>query len=214
MDQVREMIQRRGRREPLQQIVGSCSFCGYEIAVNRHVLVPRPETEILAEKAWTFLREMVLRQATPPLALDWGTGSGCLAVALAKGCPEAIVQGSDLSAEAVTLARKNIAAHHLTDRVRLFTRTRDVERRIATRFGKTLVTPYLDVAVVEFSSSLKLEDLFDSAGGNKRVLRESGRILGLPEAICSRPKLAAQYGSGISNVLKKLRKRGLLELAD
>jgi asparagine synthase (glutamine-hydrolysing) len=100
------------------------------------------------------------------------------------------------------------------DRVKLFTRTRDVETRIVSHFGKKLVTPYLDDAVIEFSSGLQLEELFDCTGGNKRILRESARILGLPEAVCSRPKLAAQYGSGISKVLKRLRKRGSLELAE
>src|SRR6185295_12776792 len=52
---MREFVKRRGQREPLQHIVGSTSFCGFEIAVNRHVLIPRPETEQLAELAWQFL---------------------------------------------------------------------------------------------------------------------------------------------------------------
>ena len=55
VDRFRELVKRRGQREPLQHIVGSTSFCGLEIAVNRHVLVPRPETELLAEAGWTFL---------------------------------------------------------------------------------------------------------------------------------------------------------------
>ncbi len=54
-DSLRELVKRRGQREPLQHIVGSTSFCGYEIAVNRHALVPRPETELLAEEGWKFL---------------------------------------------------------------------------------------------------------------------------------------------------------------
>src|SRR5439155_20331628 len=52
---VRELVRRRGNREPLQHIIGSTSFCGFEIKVNRHVLVPRPETELLAERAWQCL---------------------------------------------------------------------------------------------------------------------------------------------------------------
>src|SRR5271155_5434025 len=51
---LREFIKRRSQREPFQHITGSTSFCGYEIAVNRHVLVPRPETELLAEAGWQF----------------------------------------------------------------------------------------------------------------------------------------------------------------
>ena len=98
------------------------------------------------------------------------------------------------------------------DRVRLFTRTRKIEQKIADHFGKRLVAPFLHDSVIQFTSTLKLDDLMDMADGNKLVLREAGRILGLPERICSRPKLAAQYGSGISKVLKRQRKRGLLNL--
>ena len=57
-DALREMIRRRGQREPLQHITGSTSFCGLEIAVNRHVLVPRPETELLDEFGWKFLNKL------------------------------------------------------------------------------------------------------------------------------------------------------------
>jgi release factor glutamine methyltransferase len=90
-DQLRELIRRRGLREPLQHIVGSTSFCGLEIAVNRHVLVPRPETELLAEGGWQFLNS---RPASPaPSALDFGTGSGCLSIALAGKCPAARARG-------------------------------------------------------------------------------------------------------------------------
>ncbi len=55
-DALREFIKRRGQREPLQHITGSTSFCGLEIAVNRYALIPRPETELLAEAGWNFLQ--------------------------------------------------------------------------------------------------------------------------------------------------------------
>ena len=54
-DALREFIKRRGQREPLQHIIGSTSFCGFAITVNRCALVPRPETELLAELGWDFL---------------------------------------------------------------------------------------------------------------------------------------------------------------
>ena len=93
----RELVKRRGQREPLQHLVGSVSFCGFELAVNPHVLVPRPETEPLAEAAWSFLSAS--GQQTP-LALDLCTGSGCLAIALAMKCPRAMIHAADLSPEA------------------------------------------------------------------------------------------------------------------
>jgi release factor glutamine methyltransferase len=101
-DTYREWIKRRSQREPLQHIIGSTSFCGYEIAVNRHALVPRPETEILAELGWTFLS--TLNTAS---ALDVGTGTGCLAIALAAKCPNAKIFASDISPGALALAEEN-----------------------------------------------------------------------------------------------------------
>lgn len=101
-DAFREMVKRRGQREPLQHITGSVSFCGYEIKVNRHALVPRPETEILAEAGWTFLS--TLNSAT---AVDIGTGTGCIAVALAAKCTNAKISAVDISPEALALAKEN-----------------------------------------------------------------------------------------------------------
>ena len=66
-DGYRELVKRRGLREPLQHITGSTSFCGCEIAVSRHALVPRPETELLAELGWQFLSE---RRAPARLEAD------------------------------------------------------------------------------------------------------------------------------------------------
>ena len=107
-DTYREMIKRRSQREPLQHIIGSTSFCGYEVAVNRHALVPRPETEILAESGWTFL---ATRDSAS--ALDVGTGTGCIAIALAAKCPNAKTFASDISPEALALAKENAAKNNV-----------------------------------------------------------------------------------------------------
>lgn len=111
-DTLRELVKRRGQREPLQHIVGSTSFCGLELAVNRHVLVPRPETELLAESAWNHLSTV---KARPVTALDFGTGSGCLAIALAVKCAEARVWALDCSEPALELARQNAQRHNVTE---------------------------------------------------------------------------------------------------
>ncbi len=117
LDGLRELIQRRGRREPLQQILGSTSFCGLEVSLNRDVLVPRPETELLAENAWVFAAQLAAARAGPATVLDFGTGSGCLAIAIAVKCPSARVHALDVSAAAVALARKNVERHGVSDRV-------------------------------------------------------------------------------------------------
>lgn len=114
LDRVRELVRRRGQREPLQHLVGSTSFCGFELTVNPDVLIPRPETEGLAEQAWTRLSTLDGTEAT---ALDFGTGSGCLAIALAAKCPHARIVALDASARALDVARANAARHGLAHRI-------------------------------------------------------------------------------------------------
>ena len=129
VDGLREFIRRRGQREPLQHITGSTSFCGLEIAVNRHTLVPRPETELLAELGWEFLssrgRESAhsseqndqRRLMSAATVLDFGTGTGCIAIALAVKCPSAKVVATDVSPDALALAKQNAGRHNVAERI-------------------------------------------------------------------------------------------------
>ncbi|HEY1716725.1 MAG TPA: peptide chain release factor N(5)-glutamine methyltransferase [Verrucomicrobiae bacterium] len=110
----RELIKRRAAREPLQHIIGSTSFCGFEIAVNRHALVPRPETELLAELGWNFLSTFNLQPST---ALDFGTGTGCISIALAAKCPNAKIVATDISADALALAKENAGRNNVAERI-------------------------------------------------------------------------------------------------
>jgi release factor glutamine methyltransferase len=122
-DALRELIKRRGQREPLQRITGSTSFCGFEIAVDRRALVPRSETELLAEYGWQWL-EFTLQRAPEqpegwtPTALDFGTGTGCVAIALAAKCPSAKIIATDISADALALAGENAARNNVADRIK------------------------------------------------------------------------------------------------
>jgi release factor glutamine methyltransferase len=113
-DVLRELVKRRGRREPLQYITGSTSFCGLEMAVNRHALVPRPETELLAELGWQFLSTF---NSQPSTALDLGTGTGCIAITLAVKCPNAKITATDISADALALAKENAARNGVPERI-------------------------------------------------------------------------------------------------
>jgi release factor glutamine methyltransferase len=106
---LRALVVRRGKREPLQHILGTTSFCGLEIQVDRDVLIPRPETELLAEQAWDFLKA---REG--PSALDFGTGSGCIAIALALHAPKAAVMALDISEPAIQTARDNAGRNKAT----------------------------------------------------------------------------------------------------
>src|SRR5438552_559737 len=110
-------VRRRARREPLQRILGWEAFRGLRIRLTDDVLVPRPETEALAEWALELLPPP--RAGVRPLAADLGTGSGCVACALAAERPDLDVLATDCSPAAAAVARANAAALGLGARVRV-----------------------------------------------------------------------------------------------
>tara|TARA_B100000959_G_scaffold108081_1_gene113849 strand:- start:18 stop:836 length:819 start_codon:yes stop_codon:yes gene_type:complete len=107
-----ELMARRAARIPLQHLMGSVEFCGLVLEVNENVLVPRPETELLAEGAWQFANTI-----ESPAILDVGTGSGCLAISIAVNCPQAKVHALDISQKALAVARANADHHQVQERV-------------------------------------------------------------------------------------------------
>ncbi len=106
-DALRTMVVRRGDREPLQHILGTAVFCEWEFVVGPQALIPRPETEMLAEMAWKWLNNRATVGTGRIRALDFGTGTGCLAIAIALKSPAAEVTALDISAEALALAQAN-----------------------------------------------------------------------------------------------------------
>lgn len=114
------LVARRARREPVAQIMGMREFWGLPFEVTPDVLVPRPETELLVEMAAAALREWRAHDPeSRPLVADVGTGSGCIAVALALERPEARVLATDLSAVALRVAGRNVVRLDAAERVRL-----------------------------------------------------------------------------------------------
>ncbi|MDA1094297.1 MAG: peptide chain release factor N(5)-glutamine methyltransferase [Acidobacteria bacterium] len=101
------LIERRYRREPVAHITGVREFWGLDMTVTADVLSPRPETELLVEIALSKL----LPRSAPWAIADVGTGSGCLAVALARELPQARLTATDLSAAALTVAERNAQRH-------------------------------------------------------------------------------------------------------
>ena len=118
------LIARRAAGEPTQYLTGRQEFWGLEFEVTPAVLIPRPETEHVVEVALERLGsrgiEVDMTTGAPSPALrvaDIGTGSGCLAVALARELPHAVVFASDISAAALEVARRNAARHGVSDRI-------------------------------------------------------------------------------------------------
>jgi len=134
-----ELISRRAHGEPLQHVTGHQEFYGLDFIVNADVLIPRPETEFLVEQVLNLATSSGPRsdEDTPPLPppdparqglakpahqrspriVDLGTGSGCIAIALAVSLPSAEMIATDISRPALEVARRNAERHGATDRI-------------------------------------------------------------------------------------------------
>lgn len=114
LDAYRELAERRAAGEPVAYLRGWKEFFGLRFAVDPRVLIPRPETEVLVEAALAFVRATGRSRVA-----DVGTGSGAIAIALARTEPRVRVIATDVSPDALELARANVGAHGVADRVEL-----------------------------------------------------------------------------------------------
>lgn len=108
----KELFKRRLTHEPLQYILGETEFMGLPFAVNKHVLIPRPETELLVEKAAEIINSSRKEKVE---VLDLGTGSGNIAVALAAFAKSAYVTSIDISNDALAVAKANAERNHASN---------------------------------------------------------------------------------------------------
>ena len=216
LDDLREMVRRRGQREPLQLIVGSTSFCGLEMAVNGKVLVPRPETELLAELGWEFLNQRAKGEKPTEagttggvVALDFGTGSGCLAIGLAVKCPGAEVVALDVSPEALAVARQNAATHQVESRIQFIEGDGLAALPAEARFDLIVSNPpyipsaeiaTLDPEVRDHDPRLALDGGADGLDFYRRLAQEAGAFL-KPDA-----RIMLEFGAGQEGAIEILFK--------
>jgi release factor glutamine methyltransferase len=188
------LIERRDKREPLQYIIGETEFWGLKIKVTPDVLIPRPETELLVEEA--------LKQSGANDILEIGTGSGCIAIALAKHLPEARVTATDISKEALSVAKENAETHGVADRIEfvasdiapwLFFETQE-------RKFDLIVTnpPYLDPLELDLlQTEVSRFEPRTSLDGGKAGLEVIGKILEeAPDFLNGGGRLLIEVGEG------------------
>jgi release factor glutamine methyltransferase len=150
---LREMVRRRGAREPLQHLLGTVEFYGRTFGCDKRALVPRPETEQLVE----LLISRFKSEISHSRMIDVGTGSGVIALSLAAEFPEAQVVGADISEDALMLARENAERLGLADRVR-FQRSNLLEN---VQPGFDLIAANLPYVSTEHRRNLSREVLHD-----------------------------------------------------
>jgi release factor glutamine methyltransferase len=110
VERYKELIDNRALGYPLPYLIGKTEFYGLEMMVTPDVMIPRPDTEVLVDLAL---------ERRPSTVIDVGTGSGCIAVALAVHLPEAAILGIDISPAALAVARWNVEKHGLDERIKL-----------------------------------------------------------------------------------------------
>jgi release factor glutamine methyltransferase len=113
LEQINSLVSRRVHGEPLQYLTGEKDFFGYSFRVTPDVLIPRPETELLVEKALDLIREM----PKPVCFADIGTGSGCIAISILREVPSAFCYAVDRSVAALKVATENALRHRVNPRI-------------------------------------------------------------------------------------------------
>lgn len=198
-------VTQRARRVPLQHLTGRAPFLNWMLRVSPAVLVPRPETEVLALRAGEILRGLALAEPARVLrVLDFATGSGCLALALAAADPRAEVHALDVSASALEVARDNAVQLGLAPRIEFH--RGDGFAALRSGLGRTpgpfdlLVTnpPYIPTAEVEtlepevreHDPRLALDGGADGLDFYRRLAREA------PEWLNPGAWLLAEFGDG------------------
>lgn len=204
LDALRALVMRRAQREPLQHIIGSTSFCGLEIAVNKHVLVPRPETELLAELGWQYLST---RNSQPATCLDFGTGSGCIAIAIASKCPAVRVVALDISANAIAVAQQNAVTSGMNDRIEFLCGDGFAALKSSDEFDLIVSNPpyiaseeiaSLDPEVRDFDPRSALDGGADGLDFYRRLATEAGTFLKLGG------KIIIEFGDGQAETISNI----------
>jgi release factor glutamine methyltransferase len=200
---LRDLVQRRGNREPLQHILGTAFFCGLEMKVNSNVLVPRPETELLAEHAWKFLNSLG-RDST---FLDFGTGSGCIAIAVCHHAKQSRSRAIDRSTEALAVATENASLSKVSDRLTFLESDGFKSLNPADRFDLIVSNP-------PYIPSQEIESLQEEVRDyDPRAALDGGadgldfyRMLGSESAhfLADRGKMMLEFGDGQESVLPSL----------
>ncbi len=199
-----QLAQRFAHGEPLAYLTGCQEFFGLKFFVSPAVLIPRPETELLVEEALDWL------QGKPGSlqALDVGTGSGCIAITLAKLVPNLNVTAVDSSAEALTVASANARQHQVSERVTFL--QADLIPEALPRFDLICANlPYIPTGKLSAVNSRAYEpsEALDGGADGLRLLRRFFEQI--PQHVCPRGLVLAETEAGLGPATLALARESL-----
>jgi len=208
MQYYEHLVERRAVREPLQYITAKQEFWGLDFLVTPDVLIPRPETELVVENARSLLRD-----ALRPVVIDLCTGSGCIAICLARELTTARIFATDRSAEALTVARTNANHHGVEQRIRFIEgdlfgplNVADMDGSVSVITANPPYVPIGDMAglqpeVRDFEPELALLAGPEGTEVAGRIISEAPRYLR------SGGSLVMEFGMGQAGVLRGMADR-------
>ena len=201
LDAFEAALARREKREPLQHITGTAAFRSLELSVGPGVFVPRPETEQVVQYAIDYLRQL----PTPGVAIDLGTGSGAIAIAVAKEVPQAKVFAVELSEAAHAYAAKNIAANGVTVELRLGAMQEVVSDLVGSLDVVISNPPYIPNAAIPIDPEVRNYDPELALYGGEDGLDVIRDISGIAAALL-RPGglLVLEHADGQSDDIREL----------
>ena len=180
LEHLREYVERRSNREPLQYIAGTTEFYGLDFEVTPDVLIPRPETELIVERAIKLLSEI-----EDPSVCEIGVGSGCIIVSILANVKQAKAIGVDVSDKALAVAARNAKKNEVTARLEL--KISDVFDRVPERAFAVIVSnpPYVPKAdldalqpeVGRFEPLSALSDGGDGLSIIRRIIEDAPKYL-------------------------------------
>lgn len=155
------LIERRAKNEPVAYLINKKEFFGLDFYVDKRVLIPRPETETLVEETIKACNNKQLAISYKPLAIcDIGTGSGCIAITLAKYLPTAKIIATDISKDALIVAQKNAKKHKVFSKIKFL--SGDLLKPIKNKKNDIIIA---NLPYVQSQKILKYEPKIALAGG-------------------------------------------------
>jgi len=198
------LIERAKQGEPIPYLIGHWEFFNLDLLVNQDVLIPRPETELMVEPTLAWLKN----RPDSNRMLDMGTGSGCIAVALAVNLPRIQIVAADISVKALVLAQKNMEKYDLQKRITLI--QSNLFDGLDGRYDVICANlPYIPTAELESLPVAKYEPRAALDGGEKGLtlisafLEKAGAYINNPGLIL------CEIGSGQENAIIKIARQNL-----